>query len=176
MCVCVCVCVVLYNNIFILPVSFALLSLSILVFALFPSFPFAVMGYLLIFLRCLCVNSFFSLRCEEYSKRLPTSNNVTSASIILPVTCCCVGHKNALQTHNGGCVCLRVCVRALLLTRRAAAERVSLWAGFLGQTSACGLDKHQSKWLCSEGLASDRKTAPRPPAPAHPRQSQYFWP
>ena len=121
------------------------------------------------------VNSCFSLRCEKYSKRLPTSNNVTSASIILPVTCCCVVHKNALQTHNGGCVCLRVCVRALLLTRRAAAERVSLWAGFLGQTSACGLDKHQSKWLCSEGLASDRKTAPRPRAPAHPRRSQYFW-
>ncbi len=25
------------------------------------------------------------------------------------------------------------------------------------------------------GLTSDRKTAPRPPAPAHPRQSQYMW-
>jgi hypothetical protein len=27
--------------------------------------------------------------------------------------------------------------------------------------------------LCSEGLSSDLKAAPRPPAPAHPRQSQY---
>ena len=25
------------------------------------------------------------------------------------------------------------------------------------------------------GLTSDRKAAPRPPAPAHPRQSQYMW-
>jgi hypothetical protein len=25
------------------------------------------------------------------------------------------------------------------------------------------------------GLTGDRKTAPRPPAPAHPRQSQYMW-
>jgi hypothetical protein len=50
---CVCLCLVLQNNIFILLVSFALLPLSILVFALFPSFPFAVVGYLLSFLRCL---------------------------------------------------------------------------------------------------------------------------
>ena len=62
-----------------------------------------------------------------------------------------------------------------VLKRRAAAERVSLWSGFLGQTSACRLDKHQSKWLCNEGLASDRKAAQRPSAPAHPRQSQYLW-
>ena len=47
MCVCVCVCLVLYNNICILPVRFALLTLSIIVFVLFPSFPFAVMGLLL---------------------------------------------------------------------------------------------------------------------------------
>jgi len=25
------------------------------------------------------------------------------------------------------------------------------------------------------GLTSDRKAAPRPPAPAHPRQNQYMW-
>jgi hypothetical protein len=29
--------------------------------------------------------------------------------------------------------------------------------------------------LCSEVLSSDLKAAPRPPAPAHPRQSQYLW-
>ena len=101
LCMCVCACLVLCNNICILPVSFALLPLSIIVFVLFPSFPFAVMGYLLIFLRCLCVNSFFSLGCEGYIKRQPTSNNVTSASIILPVTCCGMGHENAFTNTQG---------------------------------------------------------------------------
>jgi hypothetical protein len=33
--------------------------------------------------------------------------------------------------------------------RRAAAERVSLSAGFSGQKGACRLGKQQSKWLCS---------------------------
>ena len=72
---------------------------------------------------------------------------------------------------------VRVNVRLLLLKRQADAERVSLWAGYLGQTSARRLGKRQSKCLCSAvgGLASDRKAAPRPPAPAHPRQSQYLW-
>jgi len=34
--------------------------------------------------------------------------------------------------------------------RRAAGEHVNLWAGFLGQTAACRLGKHQNKWLCSD--------------------------
>ncbi len=122
-----------------LPVSFALLPLSLLVFALFPSFPFA--------------------------------------SIILPVTCCCVGHKTAFTNTQGECVSVRVNVRLLLLKRQADTERVSLWSGYLGQTSALRLGKRQIKYLCRAvgGLASDRKAAPRPATPAHPRQSQYLW-
>jgi hypothetical protein len=82
-----------------------------------------VMGYLIIFLRCLCVNSFFSKGCEEYSKRQPTSNNVTSASIILPVTCCGVGHENAFKNTQGYCLCVRVCVRVLLLKASSCRAR-----------------------------------------------------
>ena len=47
------------------------------------------------------------------------------------------------------CVFARAVCALLLLKGRAAAERVSLWAGYLGQTSACRFGKHQSKWLCS---------------------------
>jgi hypothetical protein len=61
------------------------------------------------------------LRCEEYSKRLPTSNNVTSASIKLPVTCCCVGHKNAFTNTRRMCVC--ECVRVLLLKASSCRAR-----------------------------------------------------
>ena len=57
------------------------------------------------------------------------------------------------QTHKKNvclCVCSRApCVLVLLLKGRAAAERVSLWAGYLDQTSACRFGKHQRKWLCS---------------------------
>jgi hypothetical protein len=42
-------------------------------------------------------------------------------------------------------------------------SRVHIW-----QTS-----KHVVVQRC--GLTSDRKAAPRPPAPAHPRQNQYMW-
>jgi hypothetical protein len=69
-----------------------------------------------------------------------------------------------------------VCVCEFVLKRRAAAERVSLWSGFLGQTAACRLGKHKKQEVVQRcGLTSDRKAAPRPPAPAHPRQSQYLW-
>jgi hypothetical protein len=77
-------------------------------------------GVLIFFPFC---DSFLSLRCEKYCKRLPSSNNVASASIILPFTCCCVGHILRLHTHK---VIVCACVR--LLKKRAAAECVSSWA------------------------------------------------
>ncbi len=60
-----------------------------------------------------------------------------------------LSHPNTQE--EGVCVCVRArpCVLVLLLKGRAAAERVSLWAGYLDQTSACRFGKHQSKWLCS---------------------------
>ena len=51
------------------------------------------------------------------------------------------------QQKDNVCVCEYVCVCYCL--RRAAAERFSLWTGYLDQTSACRFGKHQSKWLCS---------------------------
>jgi hypothetical protein len=75
------------------------------------------------------------------------------------------------------CVCVRArpCVLVLLLRKRAAAERVSLWAGYLDQTSARRFGKHQSKWLCSAlgspATASRSKSGLTSP----PRQSQYLW-
>ena len=81
-------------------------------------------------------------------------------------------HSHTTQTQKEMCVCVCECV----LKRRAAAERVSLWSGFLGQTAACRLGKHKKQEVVQRcGLTSDRKAAPRPPAPAHPRQSQYLW-
>ena len=47
------------------------------------------------------------------------------------------------------CVFARAVCALLLIKGRAAAERVSLWAGYLGQTSAFRFVKNQSKWLCS---------------------------
>ncbi len=61
-------------------------------------------------------------------------------------------HTNShTQTHKKNvCVCSRApCVLVLLLKGRAAAEHVSLWAGYLEHTSACRFGKHQSKCLCS---------------------------
>ena len=62
-----------------------------------------------------------------------------------------------------------VCASVLLLKRRAAAERVSLFTVFLHQTAACRLGKHQSKWLCSAvgspataGPLQDRLNQPTP--------------
>ena len=73
------------------------------------------------------------------------------------------GHSNTTQTHV---VTQRVCV--LLLMRQAAADRVSSWAGFPGQTTARRLDKHQCKWLCS-AVGSPATARPlQPPAQAHP--------
>ena len=170
---CVCVCLVLYNNICILPVSFALLPLSIIVFVLFPSFPFAVMGYLLIFLRCLCVNSFFSLGCEGYIKRQPTSNNVTSASIILPVTCCSVGHKNAFAT-KGQCVCVRVCVRVLLLKASSCRAR-QFMSGVPWAEISVQIRKTSKELVVQRGAHQRSQGRSKTASPAHPRQSQYLW-
>ena len=65
------------------------------------------------------------------------------------------------------CVCARPCVLVLWLKRRSAAERVRLWAGYLGQTSARRLGKHQSEWLCS---------AVGSPATARPLQDRLHQP
>ena len=119
-------------------------------------------------------DSFVSLRCDKYFKSLPTSNNVTSASIILPVTCCSVGHKNAFATQ-GQCVCVRVCVRVLLL--KASSCRARQFMGGVPWTDISVQIRPTSKQVVVQrcGLTSDRKSAPRPPAPAHPRQNQYMW-
>ena len=98
----------------------------------------------LIFLHFLRL--FFLLALRQVLQTSTKSNNVTCASIILPVACCCVGEKNACT--NFVCV-LSVCVSVFLPKKQAASERVSLWAGFLGETAACSLGKHQSEWLCS---------------------------
>ena len=88
-------------------------------------------------------------------------------------------HKLSHPNTQDECVCVcvraRPCVLVLLLRRRAAAERVSLWAGFPGQTAACRLGKRQSKWLCGT-VASPATAGPLPDRlPAHP-QSQCVWP
>ena len=58
-------------------------------------------------------DSFLSLRCEKYCKRVPSSNNVASASIILPFTCSCVGHILRLHTHKViVCVCVCDCLKS----------------------------------------------------------------
>ena len=67
-----------------------------------------------------------------------------------------------------------VCVCVSFLERRAAAERVSLWTGFPGQTAACRLGKRQSKWLCG-ALGSPATAGPLPDRlPVQP-QSQCMW-
>ena len=77
-------------------------------------------------------------------------------------------HSRTTQTPKENvCVCV-VCV--LLLKRRAVAERVSLWAAFLGRTATCRLGQHEASGVQRCGLTSDRNAAPRPPSPAHPRQ------
>ena len=85
-------------------------------------------------------------------------------------------HKLSHPNTQDECVCVCVCVRArpsvlmLLRRKRAAAERVSLWAGYLDQTSAHRFGKHQIKWLCSAvGSAAtarplqERLNEPTPP-------------
>ena len=60
-------------------------------------------------------------------------------------------HSHTTQTPKENvCVCVCVCVFVCVIAekRRAVAERVSLWAGFLDQTATCRLGKHQSKCLC----------------------------
>jgi hypothetical protein len=56
-----------------------------------------------------------------------------------------VGHKIEFTNTQEVCVCARDCFK-----RRAAAERVGLWAGLIGKTAACIFDKHQSKRLCKK--------------------------
>jgi hypothetical protein len=52
-------------------------------------------------------------------------------------------HFHTTQTHKNVCDCSEcVCVCVRLLKKRAAAERVSLWAGLMGQTAACIFGKH----------------------------------
>ena len=86
-----------------------------------------------------------------------------------------LSHPNTQD--EGVCVCVlaRPCVLVLLLRRRAAAERVSLWAGYLDQTSACRFGKHQSKWLCSAVGSPTSAGRSKSVCTSPPRRSQYLW-
>jgi hypothetical protein len=140
--------------------------LSLLAVALLPSIPFAVMVCSFFFHSC-----FFSLSCDKYLKSLPTSNNVESVSIILPFTCCCVGHKIAFTYTQGDRVF------ACVIASKASCHRVcQLMDGVNWQNRRVYIWQTSTQVVVQRcGLTSDRKTAPRPPAPAHPRQSQYMW-
>ena len=80
-----------------------------------------------------------------------------------------MGHKIAFT--QGECVC--VCAIAYIASSRRVHQlmggvnwpnsRVHIW-----QTS-------KKVFVLRCGLTSDREAAPRPPAPAHPRQNQYMW-
>jgi hypothetical protein len=76
-------------------------------------------------------------RAHEYTRSL--SQTITQT----------LSHPNTQEESVSVCVFARAVCALLLLKGRAAAERVSLWAGYLDQTSACRFGKHQSKWLCS---------------------------
>jgi hypothetical protein len=119
-----------------------------------PSCPLSLLSFVVM------VSSFFLLFPKLTSSPavwqvLKTSSDLKKRNICIDNTASQLflsGHK-ASHPHTqgqlvGACECVCVCV--LLLKRRAAGEHVHLWVGFLGQTAACRLGKHQSKWLCSD--------------------------
>jgi hypothetical protein len=88
-------------------------------------------------------------------------------------------HKLSHPNTQDECVCVcvraRPCVLVLLRRKRAAAERVNLWAGYLDQTSARRFGKHQSKWLCSAVGSPATASRSKSGLTSPPRQSQYLW-
>jgi hypothetical protein len=80
------------------------------------------------------------------------------------------GLKNCVYTQ-GECVC--ECVIASKARSRRARQ---LMGGVNGPNSRVHIWQTLKQVVVQRcGLTSDRKAAPRPPAPAHPRQSQYMW-
>ena len=136
----------------------------------------------------LYIFSFLQSSGIEQAARLLSNNSNNTHTHARPLLA-----FSAIRHTQCVCVCVCYCYK-----RRAAGERVSLLAGFLGQTTACRLGKHQSKWLCSAvgSLTSDvhqrlvhltvagepdhsktsctsngqsaSQAAPGPPAPARP--------
>ena len=80
------------------------------------------------------------------------------------------GIKKCVYTQ-GECVC--ECVIASKARSRRARQLMGGVNGPNSRVHICQTLKQVVVQRC--GLTSDRKAAPRPPAPAHPRQSQYMW-
>jgi hypothetical protein len=85
-------------------------------------------------------------------------------------------HFHTTQTHKNVCDCSE-CVCECVIASKARSRRArQLMGGVNGPNSRVHIWQTLKQVVVQRcGLTSDRKAAPRPPAPAHPRQSQYMW-
>ncbi len=68
-------------------------------------------------------------------------------------------------------------VEDVMIASKASSRRArQLMGGVNGPNSRVHISQTLKQVVVQRcGFTSDRKAAPRPPAPAHPRQSQYMW-
>ena len=81
------------------------------------------------------------------------------------------------QTHKKNvCVCVCMCVCVCVMAQKASSRRACQFMGGVPWPNSRVQIRQTSKQVVVQrcGLTSDRKAAPRPPAPAHPRQSKYM--
>ncbi len=111
-------------------------------------------------------------------EKLDTDTRIFRAHVETRSLCHNIKNTFTPPKHTRMCVIVRhVCVCVCVIASGTSSRRArQLMGGVNGPNNRVHIWQTLKQVVVQRcGLTSDRKAAPRPPAPTHPRQSQYMW-